>query len=414
MALRPFGRKHHLSFLEKRPVMRHVIRTFSLAALGTVAVACSRSDATPAPEAIPAPEPVPQPTIEVDAFYADLEAYGDWVELPDHGWSFAPAVDDDWRPYTRGQWEYTDDGWYWDSDEDFGWATYHYGRWVDDRRYGWVWIPGDEWAPAWVSWRQGNGYTGWAPLPPRATWSASVGLRFGGGDLDLYIGARDYNFVEDRYFVDRGIYQRVQPWTKNVDLIGRTTNVTRYEAANNRVHNRGVAIGDVERAVGRKVPQKRTIDRDRRDARGGGGSGEVAVFRPKVRIVSGRRPSRGSSVLKGEAAPPRLVERAQRRERGRAAGGRPAEISAGDAARQKRDVQKVDERRQPPPPRVQPQPKPQREPEARPPGANRPKKEGPPPGHAAKPPKQDPADRKAPKEKEKPKGPKPKGPKGGP
>jgi hypothetical protein len=394
--------------------MRHVIRIFTFAALGAAAVACSPSDATPALEAIPAQAPLPRPTIEVDTFYTDLEPYGDWVELPDHGWSFAPTVDDDWRPYTRGQWENTDDGWYWDSDEDFGWATYHYGRWTDDRQYGWVWVPGDEWAPAWVSWRQGDGYTGWAPLPPRATWRASGGLSFEGGELDMYIGARDYNFVEDRYLVDRGVYQRVQPWTVNIDLITRTTNVTRYEAANNRVYNRGLDIGAIERAVGRKVPQLRTVDRDRREARGRSSSGEVAVFRPKVKIISGRRPSRGSSVVKGEAPPPKLVERSQRRERGRSAADRLAEISAGDAARQKRDVQKVDERRrEPPASRVEPQPNTERGRGGPPPHANGPKNEGPPPGHVAKPPKQEPKEQKGPpKDKDKPKGPKPKGPKG--
>ena len=33
-------------------------------------------------------------------------------------------------------------------------------------RDGWFWIPGDEWAPAWVDWRYSNDYVGWAPLPP--------------------------------------------------------------------------------------------------------------------------------------------------------------------------------------------------------------------------------------------------------
>jgi len=75
-----------------------------------------------------------------------------------------------WRPYTEGHWVYTDEwGWYWDSDgeeADWGWVTYHYGRWAHDRRLGWFWVPDDEWAPAWVDWRRGNDYVGWAPLPP--------------------------------------------------------------------------------------------------------------------------------------------------------------------------------------------------------------------------------------------------------
>ena len=31
----------------------------------------------------------------------------------------------------------------------------------------WIWVPGIEWAPTWVTWRVGGGYIGWAPLPPR-------------------------------------------------------------------------------------------------------------------------------------------------------------------------------------------------------------------------------------------------------
>ncbi len=44
--------------------------------------------------------------------------------------------------------------------------VYHYGRWAFDRGLGWFWVPGDEWAPAWVDWRYGGDNVGWAPLPP--------------------------------------------------------------------------------------------------------------------------------------------------------------------------------------------------------------------------------------------------------
>src|SRR5229473_574159 len=76
----------------------------------------------------------------------------------------------DWRPYTVGHWVYTNDyGWYWvtdDQEADWGWITYHYGRWYRDADYGWFWIPNDVWGPAWVDWRYGDQYVGWAPEPP--------------------------------------------------------------------------------------------------------------------------------------------------------------------------------------------------------------------------------------------------------
>jgi hypothetical protein len=68
---------------------------------------------------------------------------------------------------------WSDQGWTWLSDEPYGWATYHYGRWYQDSEIGWAWVPGNDWAPAWVSWQEGNDYVGWAPLPPGANVNAS-------------------------------------------------------------------------------------------------------------------------------------------------------------------------------------------------------------------------------------------------
>jgi hypothetical protein len=75
-----------------------------------------------------------------------------------------------WRPYSIGHWAYTDDyGWYWVSDAaeaPWGWIVFHYGRWAWIHDIGWAWVPGREWGPAWVDWRRGDRYFGWAPLPP--------------------------------------------------------------------------------------------------------------------------------------------------------------------------------------------------------------------------------------------------------
>jgi len=273
--------------------------------------------------------------VDVRIFYDGLAPYGEWVEMPDYGWSWAPRVERGWRPYTRGQWVLTDYGWFWDSDEQFGWAAYHYGRWVNDRYYGWVWVPGTEWAPSWVSWRHGNGYTGWAPLPPRATWQAHVGLTIGGIDIDAFIGADDYSFVQDRAFVDRGIYQRVLPPTQNVTYINVTTNVTHYTVVDQRVVDRGIAVATVERAVGRRLPRARTVDVDRADAPRHARAGELAVFRPEVRAAPERRPAKGWSLVKGDEPPPLLVERRQQRERERPGRGSQAELTAKDVARQR-------------------------------------------------------------------------------
>src|SRR6187401_2124723 len=108
--------------------------------------------------------------VSLNFFNDNLADQGSWIDVADYGYCFQPNVamsDSTWRPYADGYWAYTDAGWTWVSYEDFGWATYHYGRWMRIRGRGWVWVPGREWGPAWVSWRTGGDYVGWAPLPPR-------------------------------------------------------------------------------------------------------------------------------------------------------------------------------------------------------------------------------------------------------
>ncbi len=113
-----------------------------------------------------------QASVSVTAdFRIALEPYGGWRHHRRFGDVWVPANRArDWRPYTVGHWVYTNDyGWYWvtdDQEADWGWITYHYGRWYRDADYGWFWIPNDVWGPAWVDWRYGDQYVGWAPEPP--------------------------------------------------------------------------------------------------------------------------------------------------------------------------------------------------------------------------------------------------------
>jgi hypothetical protein len=104
-------------------------------------------------------------------FQDALAPYGSWVDDPDYGHVWTPAsaaVGDDFAPYySAGHWILTEYGWTWVSDWGWGWAPFHYGRWLVIAGRGWCWMPGTTWGPAWVSWRSGGGYVGWAPLPPR-------------------------------------------------------------------------------------------------------------------------------------------------------------------------------------------------------------------------------------------------------
>ena len=105
-------------------------------------------------------------------FESTLAPYGSWTEDATYGRVWTPSqeyVGSDFMPYaTGGEWVPTSDyGYAWSSDYDWGWAPFHYGRWLFLAGCGgWSWIPGTIWGPAWVDWRYGGGYVGWAPLAP--------------------------------------------------------------------------------------------------------------------------------------------------------------------------------------------------------------------------------------------------------
>lgn len=99
--------------------------------------------------------------------YADntLNSYGSWIYVNDYGRHvWRPYVSVGWRPYHYGSWVHGPSGYLnWVSDEPWGWVPYHYGRWAFTSMYGWVWLPGQLYAPAWVYWAFGPSYVGWVP-----------------------------------------------------------------------------------------------------------------------------------------------------------------------------------------------------------------------------------------------------------
>lgn len=121
---------------------------------------------------------VAQEPVALDDFAEALEPLGEWYIHSKWGRAWKPRnVGPDWRPYQKGRWSHTEQGWYWVSDEPWGWATYHFGRWFVDALAGWTWIPGKQWAPAWVVWREGKRLVGWAPLGPDGKYH-SLGFLF--------------------------------------------------------------------------------------------------------------------------------------------------------------------------------------------------------------------------------------------
>ena len=204
-----------------------------------------------------------QSEVSIDFFYNNLND-GNWVEVGDYGYCWQPSVavsNSDWRPYADGYWAYTNVGWTWVSYEDFGWATYHYGRWLRLEDQGWVWVPGYEWGPAWVSWRTGGDYIGWAPLPPRGERVYEGRPITGHVDVEFNIGPLYYNFVDVRYIGEPVLRRRIVAPTQNVIIINNTVNVTNITYNNSTVYNYGPNYDRISRYSVRPI-QRLTLQRE--------------------------------------------------------------------------------------------------------------------------------------------------------
>ncbi len=181
-------------------------------------------------------------------------------------YAWQPAeVGQGWRPYNNGRWVWTDDGWYWDSDEPWAWATYHYGRWYDDDYYGWVWVPGYDWSPAWVEWRFGGGAMGWAPLGPYALFSIGWGIHY----THPWVTPVSYWTFMDCRYASMPVHRYAYRVDDNSRWFGRTRGAGSVGTDGRRVFTRGPEPGYVERAGNirleradlREVPDRPSADR---------------------------------------------------------------------------------------------------------------------------------------------------------
>lgn len=252
-------------------------------------------EVTPAPPpVVVAPAEAPVVVIQAESdFYEPLTPYGTWVVVGSYGRCWRPAqVDTSWRPYCIGHWQRTDAGWYWASDEPWGWATYHYGRWDWSAEFGWFWVPHVQWAPAWVSWRQGAGYVGWAPLPP----SALIGAR---GILEVRetpTPARGFVFVSEQRLLEP-----VRPTTvivNNTTIINQTVNITKVQVVNKTVINEGPQPQVIERKSGRRIEAVPVRELRRREET------EVAAKERNIPTRSGKTDQRPAVA---ESAPARTI-----------------------------------------------------------------------------------------------------------
>ncbi len=257
--------------------------------------------------------------VTIDLFYQELSPYGEWSPHPEFGYIWQPVgVPPDWKPYTDGRWEWSDQGWLWISYEPWGWATYHYGRWVYDDYAGWVWIPGTTWAPAWVSWQESPEYIVWSPLPPDRAFFVEIGFFFNSYKpyYKPYKHHHHHHHKKHRYyhdyyydpyhykppakhcvFVPYGKFGRhkhagrasVPP--EHAITFRNSRNITNIRYANNKVYNYGPDKYRVEKYSKRKLIRHKIDDKHAITFRGNKNVNYVEnrsykAYRPKINRVS--------------------------------------------------------------------------------------------------------------------------------
>jgi len=229
------------------------------------------------------PPPVTTPVygeISIGYIYDYLGNYGYWVYYSPYGYVWVPrGVGRHWRPYTNGRWVWTEYGWTWISHYPWGWIPFHYGRWGWDVQLGWYWVPDIIWAPAWVVWRFGDLYLGWAPLPPGVEFVVGYGLRWHPRDLPHHY----WVFIESRRFHSHQLSSWILPPERNITIINYTVIRDRYTFRDrNIIINDAVSPQEIERITGRPVT-KVTLREIKKPEEAGVGVDEVRIYKPVIK-----------------------------------------------------------------------------------------------------------------------------------
>ena len=226
-------------------------------------------------------------------FYDQLSPYGQWVDYSVYGYVWIPDAGNDFEPYaSNGRWMLTNYGWTWASNYDWGWAPFHYGRWSFNDSFGWFWVPDNEWGPAWVNWRQAEGYYGWSPMEPGITVSMSFG--------NVYNNRNDHWMFVHNNDIERNNINRYSVANNEHEQIVRNSTVIKNSFNDNgrrTVYVSGPTGNDVQNATGRRIVPVTIRDNNRPgiDLR----NGNLQIYRPQIeKNTKGRKtmPARVSNM----------------------------------------------------------------------------------------------------------------------
>jgi len=222
-----------------------------------------------------------QSNVSFQLFYDQLSPYGQWIDYADYGYVWIPDSGSDFVPYsTDGHWILTEYGWTWASDYIWGWAAFHYGRWSYADSFGWFWVPDTEWGPAWVNWRQSDGYYGWEPMGPGMSVSMSFGTSYNSNnDHWLFVRDRDFERTDiHNYYANRSDRDRI---VRNSTVINRTF----IDNDRHATYAAGPTRESVQRATGRTI--KPLVIQENNKPGQEISNGKLRIYRPQVNKNNG-------------------------------------------------------------------------------------------------------------------------------
>lgn len=220
-------------------------------------------------------------TVSFQSFYDVLSPMGEWIQITredidedlsegeGEGYSsvsfadeeflfiWKPNVESSWKPYLNGKWEYTDRGWLWVSYDKWGNQTYNYGRWWNSPKYGWVWLPGYTWAPAWVRWKVANdgNHLGWVALSPKAKWKSEEGITDKNYNFSNNEG--DWVFVDNNTFTGNISADKTVSSDLSSKLVKDSRTITDIKAENDMIVNNGPDVKMLESKTGKTFNKRK-------------------------------------------------------------------------------------------------------------------------------------------------------------
>jgi hypothetical protein len=160
-------------------------------------------------------------------------------------------------------------------------------------------IRDSEWGPAWVEWRYNDGYIGWAPLPPYASFRRDMGIHFSISWQSQY---HHWHFVTYNRFCDPYVNNYFVDHNHKYRIYNRTKYRTNYYHDGRRIINRGVDRSYVERRAGRKIRRRDVVSTNKLRNNSGrqNRDNKIERFRPTDRDINKYRNIKKFDVKKSD------------------------------------------------------------------------------------------------------------------